>query len=147
MTQETQRYINTNAHFPGGDFEKIKQTIIGKRITRIEKKGDFQATVTLDGGTMLYLEGNEGGCGCGNGDWAITKLLTNGTKPCGRIMNAWIDNQIKEDVYHCEIGGPITLFVMAEGCEYPLVEFNGYDNGCYGQGFYCRVTRVIPPEQ
>lgn len=147
MVQETQRYINTNAHFPGGDFEKIKQTIITKRITRIEKKGDFQATVTLDGGTTLYLEGNEGGCGCGSGDWTLTKLLTNSEKPNGRIMNAWIDNQIKVDEEYGEIGGPITLFIMAEGREYPLVEFKGYDNGCYGQGFYCRVTRIILPEQ
>lgn len=146
MTQETQRYVNTNAHFPGGDFGKIKQTLIGKHITRIEKAGKFQATVTLDGGTTLHLEGNQGEC-CQNGDWAITKLLTNSEKPNGRIMNAWIDNQIKVDEERDEICGPISLFIMAEGREYPLVEFNGYDNGCYGKGFYCRVTRIIPPEQ
>ena len=146
MTQETGRYLNYNTHFPGGDFDKIKETVISKRITRIEKTGNFQAKVTLDDGAIVYLEGNQGGCCCGSGDWAITKLLTNGTKPCGRIMNAWIDNQIKADEDYDEISGPIRVFIMAEGREYPLVEFNGYDNGCYGQGFYCRVTRIIPPE-
>lgn len=147
MAQETGRYLNYNTHFPGGDFEKIKETVISKRITRIEKTGNFQAKVTLDDGATLYLEGNQGGCCCGSGDWAITNLLTNGTKPCGRIMNAWIDNQIKVSEVDGDLQGPITVFIMAEGTEYPLVEFNGYDTGCYGQGFYCRVTRIIPPEQ
>ena len=147
MAQETGRYLNYNTHFPGGDFEKIKEVIIGKQITSITPHGKFQATVTLSDGVTLQVEGNEGGCCCGSGDWAITNLLTNGTKPCGRIMNAWIDNQIKEDEDSGEIRGPISLFIMAEGTEYPLVEFNGYDTGCYGQGFYCRVTRIIPPEQ
>lgn len=146
MTEETGRYLNYNTHFPGGDFDKIKEVVIGKQITSIEQKGPFKAVVTLDDGAILQLEGNEGGCCCGRGDWAITKLLANAEKPNGRIMNAWIDNQIKPDEDYDEISGPIRVFIMAEGTEYPLVEFDGYDDGWYGQGFYCRVTRIIPPE-
>lgn len=146
MTEETGRYLNYNTHFPGGDFEKIKEIIIGKQITNIQQEDDFKATVTLSDGVTLQVEGNEGLC-CESGDWPIRNLLANMAKPKGRIMNAWIDNQIKEDEDFGEIRGPISLFIMAEGTEYPLVEFNGYDNGCYGQGFYCRVTRIIPPEQ
>lgn len=145
MTEETGRYLNYNTHFPGGDFDKIKEVVIGKQITSIEQKGPFKAVVTLDDGAILQLEGNEGVC-CESGDWPIRNLLANMAKPKGRIMNAWIDNQIKEDEDFGEIRGPISLFIMAEGTEYPLVEFNGYDNGFYGQGFYCRVTRIIPPE-
>ena len=145
MTEETGRYLNYNTHFPGGDFEKIKEIIIGKQITNIQQEDDFKATVTLSDGVTLQVEGNEGLC-CESGDWPIRNLLANMAKPKGRIMNAWIDNQIKEDEDFGEIRGPISLFIMAEGTEYPLVEFNGYDNGCYGQGFYCRVTRIIPPE-
>lgn len=146
MTEETGRYLNYNTHFPGGDFEKIKEIIIGKQITNIQQEDDFKATVTLSDGVTLQVEGNEGLC-CESGDWPIRNLLANMAKPKGRIMNAWIDNQIKEDEDFGEIRGPISLFIMAEGTEYPLVEFNGYDNGCYGQGFYCRVTRIIPPEE
>lgn len=146
MTEETGRYLNYNTHFPGGDFEKIKEIIIGKQITNIQQEDDFKATVTLSDGVTLQVEGNENVC-CESGDWPIRNLLANMAKPKGRIMNAWIDNQIKEDEDFGEIRGPISLFIMAEGTEYPLVEFNGYDNGCYGQGFYCRVTRIIPPEQ
>lgn len=146
MTEETGRYLNYNTHFPGGDFDKIKEVIIGKQITSIEQKGTFKAVVTLDDGAILQLEGNEGCCCCGSGDWSIRNLLANMAKPKARIMNAWIDNQIKVGEVDGDLQGPITVFIMAEGREYPLVEFNGYDTGCYGHGFYCRVTRIIPPE-
>lgn len=146
MTQETVRYRNFNIHFPGAGFNKVKQAIIGKRIASIQQDDDFKATVTLDDGTLLQVEGNEGGCECANGDWPISNLLANMTRPKGRIMNAWIDNQITVDDHFMEIGGPITVFIMVEGEEYPLVEFTGYDNGWYGHGFYCRVSQIIPPE-
>lgn len=48
-------------HFPGAGFDKVKQAIIGKRITSIRQDGEFKATVTLDDGTLLQVEGNEGG--------------------------------------------------------------------------------------
>lgn len=126
--------------------EKIKETLIGKQITHIEQKDDFQLEVTLDDGVILTLTGNEGGCSCGNGDWTITKLLSDSEKPSARIMNARVDDSIAVDEDYGEIFGPITVFIMAEGREYPLVEFNGYDNGWYGHGFYANVTRITSPD-
>nr|DAN94548.1 MAG TPA: hypothetical protein [Caudoviricetes sp.] len=126
--------------------EKIKETLISKQITRIEQKDDFTVEVTLDDGVILTLTGNEGGCCCRNGDWTISELLSDSEKPSGRVMNAWVDDQIGADQEIGEISGPITVFIMAEGREYPLVEFNGYDNGWYGHGFYANVTRITSPD-
>lgn len=127
--------------------EKIKETLIGKQITRIEQKDDFTVEVTLDDGATLTLTGNEGGCGCGNGDWTVRELLSDSEKPFGRVMNAWVDDQVRADEEFGEISGPITVFIMVEGREYPLVEFDGYDNGWYGHGFYANVTRITSPDQ
>ena len=126
--------------------EKIKETLISKQITHIEQKDDFTVEVTLDDGVILTLAGNEGGCYCGNGDWIITELLSDSGKPSGRIMNAWVDDQIRADEEFGEITGPITVFIMVEGREYPLVEFDGFDNGWYGHGFYANVTRIMSPD-
>lgn len=126
--------------------EKIKETLIGKQVTRIEQKDDFTVEVTLDDGVILTLTGNEGGCCCGSGDWTITELLSDSEKPSGRIMNAWVDDQIEESEVYGNLQGPITVFIMAEGREYPLVEFDGYDNGWYGHGFYASVTRITSPD-
>ena len=126
--------------------EKIKETVIGKQVTRIEQKDGFTVEVTLDDGVILTLMGNEGGCCCGSGDWTITELLSDSEKPSGRIMNAWVDDQIEESEVGGGLQGPITAFIMAEGREYPLVEFDGYDNGCYGHGFYASVTRITSPD-
>ena len=126
---------------------KIKETLIGKQITHIEQKDDFQVEVTLDDGVILTLTGNEGGCSCGNGDWTITKLLADSEKPSARIMNARVDDSITVNEDYGDIHGPITVFIMAEGREYPLVEFSGYDNGWYGHGFYCSVSRITSPDR
>lgn len=127
--------------------DEIKETLIGKQITRIEQKDDFTVEVTLDDGVILTLAGNEGGCCCGNGYWTIRELLSDSEKPSGRIMNAWVDDQIGADEEMGEISGPIRVFVMVEGREYPLVEFDGYDNGWYGHGFYANVTRITSPDR
>lgn len=127
--------------------ERIKETLIGKQITRIEQKDDFTVEVTLDDGAILTLTGNEGGCCCGNGDWVISELLPDSAKPSGRIMNAWVDDQVRADEDLGEITGPITVFIMVEGREYPLVEFDGFDNGWYGHGFYATVTQIMSPDR
>ena len=126
--------------------DEIKETLIGKQITHIEQKDDFQVEVTLDDGVILTLTGNEGGCCCGNGDWTVSELLSDSEKPSGRVMNAWVDDRIGADEEMGEISGPITVFIMVEGREYPLVEFDGYDNGWYGHGFYANVTRITSPD-
>ena len=126
--------------------EKIKETLIGKQVTHIEQKDDFTVEVTLDDGVILTLAGNEGGCCCVNGDWTISESLSDSEKPSGRIMNARVDDQIRSNEEMDEIYGPIRVFIMVEGREYPLAEFNGYDNGWYGQGFYVNVTRITSPD-
>lgn len=126
--------------------EKIKETLIGKQITRIEQKDAFTVEVTLDDGVILTLAGNEGGCCCGNGDWIISKLLSDSEKPSGRVMNAWVNDRIDMDEDLGEIWGPVTVFIVAEGRKYPLVEFTGQHNGWYGHGFYANVTRITSPD-
>lgn len=134
--------------FPGGNFHAIRKALIGRSIVNAVQLDDFKAVVTLDDGTRIELEGNEGGCCCRSGDWAITRLFKAGDAPATRIMNAHLDNQIKEDEEMGCLAGPIAIFVMMEGGEYPLVEFDGMDgSGCYGDGFWCHVTRVTPPEE
>lgn len=126
--------------------EKIRETLIGKQITRIEQKDDFTAEVTLDDGAILTLAGNKGGCCCGNGDWIISKLLSDSEKPSGRVMNAWVNDRTDMDEDLGEIWGPVTVFIVAEGRKYPLVEFTGHDNGWYGHGFYANVTQITSPD-
>ena len=61
-------------------------------------------------------------------------------------MNAWVNDRIDMDEDLGEIWGPVTVFIVVEGREYPLVEFDGYDNGWYRQGFYANVTRITSPD-
>jgi hypothetical protein len=126
--------------------EKIKETLISKQITHVEQKDDFTVEVTLEDGVIPTLTGNEGGCCCRSGDWKIVELLSDSEKPSGRVMNARVDDQIGADEEMGGISGPITVFIMVEGREYPLVEFDGYDSGWYGHGFHANVTRITSPD-
>ena len=121
------------------DSEEFNRYLTGRYVTDMHMpQGAFIGTMTLDDGTVLEFEGNKGCCCCA-GDFMISQAFKHGT-PNARIMSArtatrqvaideWEDN----DLY--------TVFVMVEGQEYPLVEYQGLDTGYYGYGFTCTVRK------
>ena len=102
------------------DSDDLSPVLAGRYVTKVD--GD---TLTLDDGTVLEFEGNEGCC-CGSGDYWLTELFQRGT-PNARIMS--------DDTRY-------TLFVIVDDERLPLAEFEGNDgNGYYGSGFNITVTR------
>lgn len=98
------------------------------------------ATLTLDNGTTLTVEANEGCGGCANGWYHITRALVRGGR-CARIMNARVEYTRNEN----DIKGgweKYTIFVMIDGNEtqLPLITAQGDDGpGGYGTGFTLTV--------
>ena len=110
------------------DLVKIHTLLVGHKV---EKVADDH--LMLDNGTVLRLEGNEGGCSCGAGDYFLTEL--NG---CDNVItNVEIDVHPGSD--YTEREGYYSIFVFAEHKQL-LAEFEGSDgNGYYGTGFNIAV--------
>lgn len=105
------------------DFAKL---LVGHRVT---SDGDY--TLTLDNGTRLIIEPNEGCGGCSAG-WYDVDFL-NGT-----------DNAITsvEIEYGDEDTDVFTLFVYADSIRTELFQVTGdVGNGYYGSGFKIRVKK------
>ena len=116
------------------DSDDLSPILAGRYVTKVD--GD---TLTLDDGTVLEFEGNEG-CTCGSGTYDLTKLFQRGT-PNARIMSADVTTRLtdEDDEYSDVI---YTLFVIVDDERLPLAEFEGNDgNGYYGSGFNITVTR------
>ena len=116
------------------DDDDLSPVLAGRYVTKVD--GD---TLTLDDGTVLEFEGNEG-CTCGSGTYDLTKLFQRGT-PNARIMSADVTTRLtdEDDEYSDAI---YTLFVIVDDERLPLAEFEGNDgNGYYGSGFHVTVTR------
>nr|DAJ19047.1 MAG TPA: hypothetical protein [Siphoviridae sp. ctcOR4]DAO91815.1 MAG TPA: hypothetical protein [Caudoviricetes sp.] len=121
------------------DSEEFDRYLTGRYVTDMNMpKGEFDGTMTLDDGTVLEFEGNKGCC-CRAGNFTIIQAFKRGTAKA-RIMSArtatsqvTVDDWEDDDLY--------TVFVMIEGEEYPLVEYQGYDSGYYGYGFTCTVRK------
>lgn len=116
------------------DNDDLSPVLAGRYVTKVD--GD---TLTLDDGTVLEFEGNEG-CTCGSGTYDLTKLFQRGT-PNARIMSADVTTRLtdEDDEYSDAI---YTLFVIVDDERLPLAEFEGNDgNGYYGSGFHVTVTR------
>ena len=111
------------------DIVKIRTLLVGHKV---EKVADDH--LMLDNGTVLRLEGNEGGCSCGAGDYFLTKL--NG---CDNIItNVEVEEKTGGDDYGTD-ESVYRIFVFAED-KHLLAEFEGYDgNGYYGTGFNIAV--------
>ena len=110
------------------DIVKIRTLLVGHKV---EKVADDH--LMLDNGTVLRLEGNEGGCSCGAGDYFLTEL--NG---CDNVItNVEIEADPGSD--YTEREGYYRIFVFAENKQL-LAEFEGSDgNGYYGTGFNIAV--------
>ena len=106
-------------------------TFTGHKIVAVEQIDDFTATITLDDGTVVQVKGNMGSC-CSNGDFPITSIVE--SLPGGIITGASV---VAKDADGFE--EQFILFVMVDNKKLPLVEFQGYDNGYYGSGFYLKV--------
>ena len=119
--------------------EKLRDVLVGRRIVAATRRGDgeFDGTLTLDDGTVLELEGNDGGCGCSAGCYYLTQVA----KVDNIITNVTINCDPAED--YGDGAGVYAIYVIADNEVVNVARFEGDDgNGYYGTGF---SVRVIPP--
>ena len=124
--------------------EEYTRLLKGRYITNItltDMDADgyaLTATLTLDNGDTLTIEGNEGCMGCANGWYHLENAYKRGNNTA-RIMNAHVKYEWNEDA---EMRETYTIFVMIEGnqTQLPLATLRGDDGpGGYGTGFTLTV--------
>lgn len=118
--------------------DKLREVLVGRKIVKAERKGDgeFDGTLTLDDGTVLELEGNDGGCACSAGCYYLTHVAA----VDNIITNVTITQDPAED--DGEGSGVYAIFVIADNVAVNVARFEGDDgNGYYGTGFSIRVAR------
>lgn len=122
------------AHSDDANFEeKVKELLLYRKIIKVEALNDQDAILTLDNGTELIVEGNEGCGGCGNGWYYIDELnccdnaITNVECVC--------EGDYDDGVYH--------IFVYADNKKINCIQYSGGDNGYYGTGYnlFVRITQ------
>lgn len=139
----TKRYTQDNA-------DEIAALLVGRRIVSAEtgsfdiptdnpygRPGRAEGLLTLDDGTKLYLQGHDGGCSCGAGDYPLAKVAAVDNV----ITSARVESSPSGDD---ETGdGHYRIFVFADNTEINVAEFVGSDgNGYYGTGFSVVVEAV-----
>lgn len=128
---ELQDFVGTT-HSDDEDYEKVvKELLLYHKVVKAEEVDGQTALLTLDNGTQLLLEGNEGCGGCGNGWFFLQDLNT-----CNNVIT---DVKCECDCEEGCDGGTYHIYVFAEDQKINLVEFNGYDNGWYGTGYRLSV--------
>lgn len=120
----TKTYI---AHSDDGkSFEReVKNLLLGRKIIKTEKTDDQIGVLTLDDGTQLIVEGNEGCGGCANGWYYLDEL-----NECDNVITnveCALEYKGYDDVYH--------IFVFADNKKINCVQYSGSDNGYYGTGY------------
>lgn len=131
---------------PSSDFARFLQ---GRYVTEIDDEFD---TITLDNGTTLEIEGNEGCAWCRSGWYELINVFKQGTSSA-RIMSAHVACDIDEesdDESEDRAVDPhvYTLFVMVDGNSgfLPLATIRGDDGGGgYGTGFRIFANVVTSP--
>lgn len=122
----------------GGLYTKLLQ---GRYVTSIN-----DGIITLDDGTELHIDGNDGCGGCESGWYWLEQVYKQGSRNA-RIMSAFVDYDEDDK----EPPSVYTLFVMVDGnpTQLPLATVRGDDgNGYYGTGFTLTATvkpRPAPP--
>ena len=120
----------TDVWLRSGEHENIADLLIGRTVTKV---GDDR--LVLDDGRELHLIGNEGGCSCGAGDYALTQL-----RDCPNVITRVEFIDAPDDDDSCE-GGHYEIFVYSASGLLELAKFEGSDgNGYYGTGYTIRVT-------
>ena len=128
---------------PVGEIMRFLQ---GRYVTEIDDEFD---TITLDDGTVLEVEGNEG-CGwCRSGWYDLVNVYKQGSSNA-RIMSAHVACDIDEENDDEGAVDPhvYTIFVMVDGNPgfLPLATIRGDDgNGYYGTGFRVFANVTLPP--
>ena len=124
LNKKKKKYI---AHSDYSDFEsEVKELLLFRKIVKTEEINNQIGVLTLDNGTELIVEGNEGCGGCNNG-WFYLKELNACDNVITNVKCVEDDRGYDEVVYH--------LFVFAENKQIECVRYGGYDNGYYGKGY------------
>lgn len=119
------------AHSDDYDFEQKMQNLLMYRKVIKADGNDQDATLVLDNGVVLNVEGNRGCGGCGNG-WYFLEALNKCNNVITNVEAHVNVNNNGDDVYH--------LFVYAEDNRINLIQYAGADNGYYGTGYDVYVT-------
>lgn len=134
------------------DTREIADVLVGHRIVQAEKgEFDYQGRrswdtradgrLVLDDGTVLYLAGNDGGCGCSASCYPLEKVATVDNV----ITSVRVEADPHDDDEPWDGGrerGTYRIFVIADNVEINVAEFVGTDgNGYYGTGFALTVVR------
>jgi hypothetical protein len=125
--------------FHEDDKDGIRALLMGRTVTKVDDH-----RLHLDDGTELIIDGNEGGCSCGAGDYELTEL---NECPNNAVMAVEFEDAPIGDEYSDWDGrrdtGHYRIFVLAEDRRIKLAEFEGSDgNGYYGTGYWI-VARPI----
>ena len=148
--------------------QAIEAAIVGRRIVAIDRTPDTEAsdwedwqygdraTITLDDGTVLVLDGHDGGCACSAGCYELGHLATlaevdnvitavefeaapagddSDCSTCGRPGCWEVGHETPDE-------GHYRRFVFADNRKVNLATFEGSDgNGYYGTGYYVRIAK------
>lgn len=124
------------------DTDALREAMFGRSVVSVQINHDDyspEGRVLLDDGTELILQGNYGGCSCGGGDYALTRL---NDMPINGITNVEIDVD-EHDGYSLTY----RIFVLAQDQRFELAAFEGHDgSGYYGTGFWFTVNAPTPKE-
>lgn len=118
------------------DEEKlIKALFIGKKIVKAEGND-----LTLNDGTILQIQPNDGGCVCGAGDYWLENV--------NKFDNVITDAEVKIGL---DVEGYTVyqLFVYSGGISTSVADIKGDDgNGYYGTGFAINIKyNPVPPKE
>lgn len=124
LNKNKKKYI---AHSDDSHFEsEVKELLLFRKIVKTEVINDQIGVLTLDNGTELIVEENEGCGGCDYGWFYLKELIA-----CDNVITSvkceTEDKGYDNCVYH--------LFVFAENKQIECVRYEGYDNGYYGMGY------------
>lgn len=110
---------------------EIRELLLYRKVVKVDNNTN---TLTLDNGTELTFEGNEGCGGCSSGWYSVTELnecdnaITNVEFVC--------DSDTKDRSYETSY----KIFVFAEDRRIKLAQVDGDDgNGWYGTGYQLYV--------
>jgi hypothetical protein len=115
------------------DAAEIEKLLLGRRVVNAALDGEI-GRLWLDDGTVLRLEGNDGGCACSAGCYDLTVL----SRVDNVITRVELHNSPDGDGLHGE--GVYSIFVYADNEKINLATFTGSDgNGYYGTGYTIHV--------
>ena len=121
--------INRLSH---SEEKQITELLLGRRIVEVDlKKGNL----TLDDGTLLIIEPNEGCGGCNSGWYFLSDLQR-------------VDNAITRVDFDCRGGADgssaaYKIFVYADNEQVNLLTVEGDDdNGYYGTGYSLSLIHI-----